>query len=60
MNSNLYQLQYEFDLIEEILKKVEKRQIWWLEEEEIAELKKRRNLLDILLSNAWQSKQSMV
>ena len=49
MNSNHYQLQYEFDLIEETLKKVEKGEIWWLEEEEITELKKRRNLLDILL-----------
>lgn len=49
MDNNLYQLQYELDLIEKTLKEVENRQIWWLEEEEIAELKKRKNLLEILL-----------
>lgn len=49
MDSNRYQLQYELDLIEETLKKVENREIWWLEEEEITELKKRKNLLEILL-----------
>ena len=49
MDKNLYQLQYELDLIEETLKQVENRQIWWLDEEEIAELKKRKNLLEILL-----------
>ena len=36
MDSNLYQLQYEQDLIEKTLEQVENRQIWWLEEEEIA------------------------
>ena len=51
MDNNRYQLQYEQDLIEETLKQVENRQIWWLEEEEIAELKKRKNLLEILLKN---------
>lgn len=49
MDKNLYQLQYELDLIEETLRQVENRQIWWLEEEEIAELRKRKNLLEILL-----------
>lgn len=52
MDNNLYQLQYEQDLIEKILEQVENRQIWWLEEEEIAELKKRKDLLEILLKNA--------
>lgn len=52
MDNNLYQLHYELELITEILEKVERRQIWWLEEEEIAELKKRQNLLEILVKNA--------
>lgn len=51
MDNNLYQLHYELETIEEILSKVENRQIWWLEEEEIAELKKRKNLLEILVKN---------
>lgn len=50
MDNNLYQLQYELDLIEKTLKDVESRQVWWLEEEEIAELKKRKSLLEILLN----------
>jgi uncharacterized Zn finger protein len=49
MDSHRYNLQYELDLIEETLKQVENRQIWWLEEEEITELKKRKRLLEILL-----------
>ena len=49
MDNNLYQLYYELELIEKTLSKVENRQIWWLEEEEITELKKRKNLLEILL-----------
>ena len=52
MDNNLYQLHYELELITEILEKVERRQIWWLEEEEIVELKKRQNLLEILVKNA--------
>lgn len=49
MDSHRYNLQYELNLIEETLKQVENRQIWWLEEEEIAELRKRKRLLEILL-----------
>ena len=49
MDKNLYQLQYELELIEETLKKVENREIWWLSEEDIADLEKRKNLLEILL-----------
>lgn len=49
MDNHRYNLQYELDLIEETLKQVENRQIWWLEEEEIAELRKRKRLLEILL-----------
>jgi len=49
MDSNLYQLQYELNLIEETLKKVENREIWWLNEEDITDLRKRKNLLEILL-----------
>ena len=49
MDNHLYQLQYELDLIEKTLEKVENREIWWLSEEEITELKKRKNLLEILL-----------
>ena len=51
MDSNLHQLYYELELITEILEKVQIRQIWWLEEEEIVELKKRQNLLEILVKN---------
>ena len=49
MDSNLYQLQYELNLIKETLKKVENREIWWLNEEDIDDLRKRKNLLEILL-----------
>ena len=53
MDNNLCQLQYELDLIKKILKKVEKREIWWLDyKEDVAELQKRKNLLEILLENA--------
>ena len=51
MDNNLYQLYYELELIDKILSEVENRQIWWLEEEEIIELKKRKNLLEILVKN---------
>ena len=49
MDSNKYQLQYELELIEETLRKVETREIWWLNEEDITDLEKRKNLLEILL-----------
>lgn len=49
MDNNQYQLQYELDLIEETLEKVKNREIWWLDKEEITELEKRKNLLEILL-----------
>lgn len=61
MDNNLCQLQYELDLIKKILKKVEKREIWWLDyKEDVAELQKRKNLLEILLENAWQIKNNML
>lgn len=49
MDNNKYQLQYELELIEETLRKVETREIWWLNEEDITDLEKRKNLLEILL-----------
>jgi hypothetical protein len=49
MDNNRYQLQYELDLIEETLEKVKNREIWWLNEEDITELEKRKNLLEIIL-----------
>jgi len=60
MDNNLYQLYYELELIDSTLEKVESRQIWWLEKEEITELKKRKNLLEILVKNAWHHKLNML
>lgn len=52
MDNNLYQLYYELETIQKVLRKVEDKLIWWLEEEEITALKQRKYLLEILVENA--------